>query len=243
MIFAKWTLGSLLAAGALTGCASGTDSAADLGGEDSATTAGPVGPASIAADVIYKPAPWKKTYSEGKRVIRREARQDGDSPNKWVIDEFDSPDGTLRGGLVRQTVLERSADGSVFLSELHLVVEKRILTFNPALVLMPPVLTSEKACVSSSDVTMRDGDSEAATKTRGTATQTTRLVRQKGDTFVVESQMIAKFDFSTVERTATMEIVPGRGIVREVQDRSVRFGLLNLSRKTSTVTLIEQPAE
>jgi len=243
LIFAMWTLGGVLAAGSLTGCATGTDSAVEPGVGGDGPGAASVGPASIAADMIYKPAPWKKTYSEGKRVIRREARQDGDSPSKWVIDEFDSPDGTLRGGLVRQTVLERSADGSIFLSELHLVVEKRILKFDPALVLMPPVLTSEKACVSTSDVTMRDGDTETATKTRGTATQTTRLVRQKGDTFVVESQMVAKFDFSTVERTAIMDVVPGRGIVREVQDRSVRFGLLNLSRKTSTVTLIEQPAE
>ncbi|MBX3378531.1 MAG: hypothetical protein KF805_00425 [Phycisphaeraceae bacterium] len=237
-------LGLAAALSAVGGCASSSENRAGDQG-DAETSAGSfgAGPASIAADVIYKPAPWKKTYSEGRRVIRREARQDGDSPNRWVIDEFDSPDGTLRGGLVRQTVLERGPDGSVFLVQLDLVVEKRILSFDPALVLMPAVLTDEKACVSSADVTMRDGDSENATKTRGTATQTTRLVRRKGEGFVVESQMIAKFDFTTVERTATMEVVPGRGIVREVQDRSVRFGLLNLSRKTSTVTLIEQPAE
>ncbi len=233
-------------AGALaTGCASG---GADAGAPTQADapkdapsdqTQAP----SIAAEVIYKPAPWKKTYSEGKRVIRREARQDGDSPNKWIIDEFDSPDGTLQGGLVRQTYLERGPDGSVFLSQLNLVLEKRILTFDPALVLMPSVLTSEKACVSTSDVTMRDGETDASTKTRGTATQTTRLLKQKGDAFVVESQMVAKFDFTTIERTATLDVVPGRGIVREVQDRAVRFGLLSLSRKTSTVTLVEQPAQ
>jgi len=240
-IFAIATLSGVLASGAFTGCASQAVSATDSDAGTPAT--GEAGPTSMAADVIYKPAPWKKTYSEGKRVIRREARQEGDSSSKWVIDEFDSPDGTLNGGLVRQTFLERGADGSIFLTELHLVVEKRILNFDPPLVLMPAVLTSEKSCVSTSDVTMRDGESEAATKTRGTATQTTRLARQRGDATVVESQMVAKFDFTTIERNATMEIVPGRGIVREVQDRSVRFGLLNLSRKTSTVTLIERPAE
>jgi len=237
------TLGGALAVWSTAGCATSSSSDAGSGGNAVSQNSQQAGPASIAADVIYKPAPWKKAYSEGKRVIRREARQEGDSPNKWVIDEFDSPDGTLKGGLVRQTFLERGADGSIFLSELHLVVEKRILTFDPALVLMPAVLTSEKACVSTSDVTMRDGESEAATKTRGTATQTTRLTKQNSDVSVVESQLVAKFDFSTVERTAIMEIAPGRGIVREVQDRAVRFGLFNLSRKTSTVTLIEQPAQ
>ncbi|MBN8596374.1 MAG: hypothetical protein J0L78_01745 [Planctomycetes bacterium] len=237
-IFAASVLLGACGVSCLVGCATGSDSTP---GSESQSATGQAGPATIAADVIYKPAPWKKTYSEGKRVIRREARADGDSPNRWVIDEFDSPDGTLRGGLVRQTFLERGADGSIFLAELHMVAENKILTFDPALVLMPATLSSEKACVSTSDVTMRDGASDAATKSRGTATQTTRIVRQKGDVTVVESQMIAKFDFTTVERTATLDIVPGRGIVREVQDRSVRFGLLNLSRKTSTVTLIEMP--
>lgn len=226
-----------------SGCATGDSASATRSdGGAPASSAQGSGPATIDAEAIYRPAPWKKTYSEGKRVIRREARPNGDSPNKWVIDEFDSPDGTLKGGLVRQTFLERGSDGAVFLTELHLVAENRTLTFDPALVLMPAVLSSDKPCVSTSDATMRDGDSEAATKTRGTATQTTRLVRRQGEGFVVSSQMVAKFDFSTVERNAVLEIVPGRGIVREEQERSVRFGLLNLSRKTSTVTLIEQPA-
>ncbi|MBX3390896.1 MAG: hypothetical protein KF691_15715 [Phycisphaeraceae bacterium] len=225
-------------AGALVG-ACATESS---GSADSADPAEMVSQSSgsISAETVYKPAPWKKTYSEGRRVIRREARQVGDSPNKWIIDEFDSPDGTLRGGLVRQTTLERGADGSVFLVELGLVLENRSLAFDPPLVLMPATLTGEKACISTSDVTMKDGDSAAATKTRGTATQTTKLVRQSGDSTVIRSQMEAKFDFSTVDRTAVLTVVPGRGIVREVQDRSVRFGLFNLSRTTSTVTLVEQ---
>lgn len=233
-------LGALVASG-LVGCATDSDSGSESGIAPAGHAVQP-GPTTLTADIIYKPAPWKKTYSEGKRVIRREARADGDAPNRWVIDEFDSPDGSLRGGLVRQTFLERGADGSIFLAELHLVAENKVLTFDPALVLMPATLSSEKACISTADVTMRDGSSDAATKSRGTATQTTRILRQRGDTTVVESQMVAKFDFTTVERNATLDIVPGRGIVREVQDRTVRFGLLNLSRKTSTVTLIELPA-
>lgn len=232
----------LSAVGWVAGCA---QSSSNLAGGAAEVEGAPAnaGPVSIAADAVYKAAPWKKTYAEGRRVIRREARPDGDSANRWIIDEFDSPDGTLRGGLVRRTVLERGPDGSIFLAQLDLVLEKRILTFDPALVLMPAVLTSEKPCVSTSDVTMRDGESQNATKTRGTATQTTTLVSQDGDATVIKSQMVAKFDFSTVDRTAIMEVVPGRGIVREVQDRSVRYGLLNLSRKTSTVTLVEQSAQ
>lgn len=230
----------ILASLMVAACA--TESAANSDSSGSAEPV-PTAAASIAADVVYKPAPWKKTYSEGRRVVRREARPIGDSPNKWVIDEFDSPDGALRGGLVRQTTLERGADGSVFLLELSLVLENRTLSFDPPLVLMPATLTGEKPCISTSDVTMRDGQSSAATKTRGTATQTTRLVRQTTDATVIQSEMEAKFDFSTVDRTAVLTVAPGRGIVREVQDRSVRFGLFNLSRTTSTVTLVEQPEQ
>lgn len=230
-----------LAASLLVGaCATDASGSGESAGSSESV---PQSAASIAADVVYKPAPWKKTYSEGRRVIRREARLLGDSPNKWIIDEFDSPDGTLKGGLVRQTTLERGADGSIFLSELSLVVENRTLSFDPPLVLMPAMLTGEKACISTSDVTMRDGGSDSATKSRGTATQTTRLVRQNADSTVIQSQMEAKFDFTTVDRTAVLTVVPGRGIVREVQDRTVRVGLFNLSRTTSSVTLVEQPAE
>lgn len=199
------------------------------------------GPARIEASAIYRPAPWKKTYSEGRRVIRREASPVDGAANRWMIEEFDSPDGKLKGGLVRQTMLELGPDGSVFLTELRLVAEDRVLMFDPPLVLMPAVLTSEKACISTSDVTMREVD--GTTTTRGTATQTTTLVSQSGDRTVVKSELVAKFDFSTVDRTAVFEVVAGRGIVKEVQDRAVRFGLFNLSRKTSTATLIEQPAE
>lgn len=239
------TLAAMGALG-LVGCASTQDSSSTAGstggsgsGSEVASASGPATP--LAADVVYRPPPWEKVYREGKRTIRREARPVEGSPNKWVIEEFQSVDDKLKGGLVRQTYLERGADGSVFLTELNLTLENKVLTFDPPVVLMPAVLTMEKACISTSDVVLRDGSSDNATKSRGQATQTTRLVKQRDGAFVVSSELVAKFDFTTIDRTAEMEVIPGRGIVKEIQDRTVKFGLLNLSRSTSTAVLVEEP--
>lgn len=228
----------------LVGCASTRESSSTAGSASGGEVAGALAASTpLTADVVYRPPPWEKVYREGKRTVRREARAVEGSPNKWVIEEFQSVDDKLKGGLVRQTYLERGADGSVFLAELNLTLENKVLTFDPPVVLMPAELTMAKACVSTSDVVLRDGSSDNATKSRGQATQTTRLLKQVDGVSVVSSELIAKFDFTTIDRTAEMEVIPGRGIVKEIQDRTVKFGLLNLSRSTSTVVLVEEPQQ
>ncbi|MBY0111347.1 MAG: hypothetical protein K2Y21_00890 [Phycisphaerales bacterium] len=196
-------------------------------------------PTSLDAAVVYRAAPWTKNYREGKRLVRREAKPAETSLSTvqtWTIDEYETRDATLQGALVRRTTLERSAEGAVFLKQLDLAAEGRILTFDPALVLMPATLT--KPCVSTADVTM--SDSKGQNKTRGTATQTTTLLGTKDGLLRLESELVAKFDFTTVDRTAILDIDPAKGIVRETQERVVKVGLFNLSRNTQTVTLVAE---
>ncbi|MBS0192011.1 MAG: hypothetical protein U0573_04255 [Phycisphaerales bacterium] len=225
----------ILAAATLLWAASGCSSSPKADNQSAEPATG-----SIAASDVYRPPPWEKVYREGKRTIRREARQIGDSPSKWIIEEFQSVDEKLKGGLVRQTYIEKGPDGSIFLSELHLTLENKVLTFDPAIVLMPATLSADKSCVSESDVVLRESEDPDARKSRGHAIQTTRLVSQKGDASVISSDLSAKLDYTTIDRNVEMEVIPGRGIVREVQDRTVKFGLLNLSRTTSSAVLVEE---
>jgi hypothetical protein len=207
------------------------------------TSAAPNAPTSLDAAAVYRPAPWTKNYKESSRLIRREAvpvdLTRGDEPTNlqvWIISEYESRDPNLKGALVRRTTLERSADGTIFLKQLDLAAEGRILTFDPALVLIPATLS--KPVTSNADVTM--SDSKGNNKTRGTATQTTTLLGTKDGLFRLESTLIAKFDFTTVDRTAILDIDPAKGIVRETQERTVKVGLFNISRQTQTVTLTAQ---
>jgi hypothetical protein len=231
-------VGTIVFASAMASCAS-TKGQAEAPAPDS----GEVAPATVdavAASSVYLAPPWKKVYREGKRVITREAAALPDSPSKWVIDEFESQDPALRGALVRRTYLERGNDGTVFLNGLDLAGEGRILTFDPALVLMPASLSAAKPCLSESDALMRNSEDPGATRSHGHAIQTTRLVRATAASARIESELEAKFDFTTVDRSVTMEVAPGRGIVKEVQERTVKFGLFNLSRTKSSVVLVEQ---
>ncbi len=241
MFRAAWRSGlCVLFACAVAGCASGNAAGAKDVAE--ATPAGDMQASTpVPAETVYRPPPWKKTYRDGRHVIRREASLVDGNPNKWKIQEFDAADDTLKGALVRETILERGPDGSVFLDELNLVLEQKVLTFDPALVLMPAELTVSKPCYSESDATMREGESESALKTHGQATQMTKLVSREGDQSVIESTLEAKFDFTTIDRSVRLGVVDGRGIVKEVQERTVKFGLFSLSRKTSTVVLVEEP--
>lgn len=230
----------LLAALFLPACAT-ADRSTDNTPITAAAPNAPV-PTSLDASAVYRPAPWTKNYKEGSRLVRREAEPlaaNPDTPNtqSWTISEYESRDpqqqAKLKGALVRRTTLERSADGSVFLKQLDLAAEGRILTFDPALVLMPATLT--KPTTSSSDVTM--SDSKGNNRTRGTATQTTTLLGTKDGLLRLESALVAKFDFTTVDRTAILDIDPTKGVVRETQERTVKVGLFNISRQTQTVTL------
>ena len=193
---------------------------------------------SLDAAAVYRAAPWTKNYKEGARLVRREAEPlaaNPETPNlqSWTISEYETRDPNLKGALVRRTTLERSADGGIFLKQLDLAAEGRVLTFDPALVLMPATLT--KPTTSSADVTM--SDAKGNNKTRGTATQTTTLLGTKDGLLRLESALVAKFDFTTVDRTAILDIDPNKGVVRETQERIVKVGLFNISRQTQTVTL------
>ncbi len=204
----------------------------------SAASNAPVATTSLDAAAVYRTAPWTKNYKEGARLVRREAEPlaaNPETPNlqSWTISEYETRDPKLHGALVRRTTLERSADGGIFLKQLDLAAEGRILTFDPALVLMPATLT--KPTTSSADVTM--SDAKGGNKTRGTATQTTTLLGTKDGLLRVESALVAKFDFTTVDRTAILDIDPNKGVVRETQERIVKVGLFNISRQTQTVTL------
>ncbi len=219
----------------LPACASADRSTDNTPVVSSATNA-PI--TSLDAATVYRPAPWTKNYKEGSRLVRREAEPlaaNPETPNtqSWTISEYESRDPKLKGALVRRTTLERSADGSVFLKQLDLAAEGRILTFDPALVLMPATLT--KPVTSSADVTM--SDTKGGNKTRGTATQTTTLLGTKDGMLRIESALVAKFDFTTVDRTAILDIDPAKGVVRETHERVVKVGLFNISRQTQTVTL------
>lgn len=201
----------------------------------------PVTTTSLDAATVYRAAPWTKNYKEGARLIRREAEPlaaNPDTPNTqaWTISEYETRDPKLKGALVRRTTLERSADGGIFLKQLDLAAEGRILSFDPALVLMPATLT--KPTTSTADVTM--SDAKGGNKTRGTATQTTTLLGTKDGLLRLESALVAKFDFTTVDRTAILDIDPAKGVVRETQERVVKVGLFNISRQTQTVTLTAQ---
>jgi hypothetical protein len=195
----------------------------------SAASNAPVTTTSLDAATVYRAAPWTKNYKEGARLIRREAEA-------WTISEYETRDPKLKGALVRRTTLERSADGGIFLKQLDLAAEGRILSFDPALVLMPATLT--KPTTSTADVTM--SDAKGGNKTRGTATQTTTLLGTKDGLLRLESALVAKFDFTTVDRTAILDIDPAKGVVRETQERVVKVGLFNISRQTQTVTLTAQ---
>lgn len=221
----------------LAGCAA-ADRSTDNTPVISAASNAAVSTTSLDAAAVYRAAPWTKNYKEGSRLVRRDAEpvaSNPDTPNTqaWTISEYETRDPKLKGALVRRTTIERGADGSVFLKQLDLAAEGRILTFDPALVLMPATLT--KPVTSTADVTM--SDSKGSNKTRGTATQTTTLLGTKDGLLRIESALVAKFDFTTVDRTAILDIDPAKGVVRETQERIVKVGLFNISRQTQTVTL------
>lgn len=232
-----WIAASLAGGCAATGTSDGLSPAGDGPAltPQAASASGEQAPSLRASDV-YRPAPWEKVYRDGPRIVRRVAVE-GASPNEWTIEEYESADRSLRGALVRRTHLERGPDGSIFLSRLELESEGRILRFDPALVLMPEVLGPGEPTVSSADVVMTDARGEG--KSRGEATQKVRLLTGNARRLGIETELIASFDFTTIDRTVRLEVDPARGIIGERQSRSVRVGLLNLSRKTSSVTLVE----
>lgn len=203
---------------------------------------------SLPVAVIFSPAiatPRTKTYDitdgadRGGRLVREisPAAPDG----SWSIaTTLETKKGRTPTQLLR---LSPTADGSVAMQSLTDLVKETIATFDPPLVLAPPMLTAGLGHSSESRITLKS-TKDGSTLDSGTARANGVLTHtnippaaQSDDAASITLEILFELSSVDVRREAIYSLRGGQ-VSGEAESRTVKFGILTVERSRRVITLM-----
>jgi hypothetical protein len=120
--------------------------------------------------------------------------------------------------------------------------EGRLIVFDPPLVYFPASLDPAKPHTDSTVATLRSARRPEEIVERGSADVTVEdLGSDAGGRRVIRTTLVIDLSGPTVRRVSIATVKPGEGIVGEIEQREVRYGLLRLSR--AWTQLVMKPRE
>ena len=182
-------------------------------------------------------AQWRPTGKSS--VVLSAAAVDG-SRSGWRVDGID---GTVDGLFI-------ASDGSLQLAGTDSVGDDARTTFDPPLLLAPPMLRSDDEFISEASMRV-DSMSSNRNRDNGSARRTLRIVRGERirtpagewDATVIESVFTATLDMALATHRTTLLIVPNIGPVIERWEATVKVLGVSVPRDRGTAVRIDPPAQ
>jgi hypothetical protein len=199
---------------------------------------------SLPASAIFAPTAATsriKTYAitdgsdRGGTVIREISPADADG--SWTITTtIQTPKAATRTQVLR---LAPTATGGVAMQSLADLVKETVATFDPPLVLAPPVLATGPAHTADSIITLtssKDGKPLDSGKARASG------LLQRGDVHATDDATFTLeilFELSSVDvRREAVYTLRGGQVTGEAESRTVKFGILTVERSRRVITLM-----
>jgi hypothetical protein len=195
------------------------------------------GPKSTAYDVTNSP-----DSSRVEAVLVRTSSAPDDE-GRWKVEmrrtAVDAPNDP--GVVVQALTLWRDPQNRTKLVDLT-NDEGRLIVFDPPLVYFPASLDPAKPHTDSTVATLRSARRPEEIVERGSADVTVEdLGSDAGGRRVIRTTLVIDLSGPTVRRVSIATVKPGEGIVGEIEQREVRYGLLRLSR--AWTQLVMKPRE